>query len=533
MWELIYWLITGVTLVWSLFTPSGRAAWGWFFNNIVGAAIKQASPLVAELAPSLQAVLQEYVNAFQKFGPAMRNTVGVPISNLAQTNFMQASENLILAGESTPANALAQASRAFGEAFGFGGASAAVTAAFEAVFPEKLNVLNGVGPALAKMAGFDEVADRVLAPLYENGFGRALKYYYQSQFKPEFASEKDAVEWHSRRLMSEEDLREVFKYSGLKAKYEPAFVEAAYVPVQARAIASSIADVTFPHNEMLSLLKFGGHRGKDIALLLHVFEQASLKNVRASYLAAAVTAAEKGTIDDPTLDSHLDSLSFSATAKNYVHLTVVLKRLEQLAELYRKSVTALYETNQLTDAQYVPSLQAIGIAQADAEAHYAIDSAKLHGRELLAAERATAKEQGAAMHAAIQTATVQYLSYQIDTDAMAVAIGASGLPTLLIPATIEHLTAMLAARRVDKFGRLVDRDEAVLLAEKVAALKEQAIKKLGTPDAWYATLLSYNIPHANAERLVAEWAAQAFKEMWPPAPPPPPPPGPPTGLHHP
>jgi hypothetical protein len=74
------------------------------------------------------------------------------------------------------------------------------------------------------------------------------------------------------------------------------------------------------------------------------FEYNSVKTCAASI--SAVTAAEMGTIDDLTLDG-FDSLNFRP-GQNYVHLTVAVK-FEQLAELYRKPVTAL-RSNQLDDS---------------------------------------------------------------------------------------------------------------------------------------------------------------------------------------
>ena len=516
MWlKLILYAIEILGLAWSLFTPSGRASWGWVFNSFVAAAVKEAQPLLDELAPTLGTILTGYVNAFKNFGPAMRDTVGVPIGNLAADNFAAATANLTLGGESTPDNAVGQASLAFQQAFAFGGSSHAITAAFEALFPEKLNVLNGVGPALAEMAGFKEVASQVLDPLYENAFGKALEYYYKSQFKPEFANERDAVRWHSQRLLSDTDLLEVFKYSGLKAKYESAYTTGAYRAVQPRAIASMIQDTPFPTDEMRSLLEFGGYRDQDINLLLQVMQFNSLKNVRGDYLAALLNAAERGAIDTPTLDSDLDGLNFTAEAKNFVHLTVAVKRLVQLEELYRKSVSIGYRTGQVTDAQYVPLLEAAGIGAADAQAHYDIDSEIVRGKALLAAEREALKEQEKLAALAVATTRELYLKGSIDGAAMAAAIATSNIPALLIPSTVGLITAQGLARKVNVYGLLLDPPAAALLKEKVAAVKEQVLKKILTLAAAAATLDSFNLPPANRDALLSEWAAQALKVVLP------------------
>ena len=130
--------------------------------------------------------------------------VRAAVAPLAATLVQTSSDNLIAGGASTPDNAIKQAADAFAAAFGFGISSAVVTAAFEAVFPEKLNTLNGAGPMLAQMAGFKEVAQQVLEPLYANAFGRSLEYKYRSIFKPELPDESDAVTWHARRLLTDD-----------------------------------------------------------------------------------------------------------------------------------------------------------------------------------------------------------------------------------------------------------------------------------------------------------------------------------------
>ena len=498
-----------------LFDPKGKQRVGHLVYNLTAGGLGMAQTLLIELEPEIADIVQAFATSFQRVAPTIRDTVAGPIGDMVVDNFETTSNNLEIGGESTPDNALEQAAAAYRQAYGFGVSSGAITAAFESLFPEKLNVLNGVGTTFAKMAGFDEISKRALDPLYENAFGQALKYKYKSTFKPEYADEGDAVQWHSRRLLSEADLREVFGVSGLKAKYEDAYVNSAYRAIQPRALASLVQDVVFPTADMTALLEFAGIRDADIARLLPLMEDNSVKNVRNEYLSAVTRAAEMGTIDDPTLDSHLDSLNFSDKAKNYVHLTVAVKRLEQLAELYRRSVTALYETNQLDDSQYVPALHAIGINDADANAHFAIDSARKKGRELLQEERAAAREQGRQTSLAVQTARTEYFAGTLDDVAFAAAITVSGLPADLIPGTIALGHAQKSARRVEKYGLLLDRDKAQLLTEKVAALKEQVVKKLTPIDAASQTLDSFGIPAANRNALLSDWSAQALKTVLP------------------
>jgi hypothetical protein len=450
-----------------------------------------------------------------KFGPALRDTVAGPIGDLAQNNFATATTNLTIGGESTPDNALDQAGQAFKQAYSFGISSAAVSAAFEACFPEKLNVLNAMGPAFAGMAGFEEVSKHVLEPLYKNAFGQALEYYFKSQFKPELADEADAVQWHSRRLMGDADLREVFKYSGLKAKYEPAFVASAYRSVQPRAIVNLVQDVDFPAVQMQDLMQFAGLRDSDIALMLPLMQLNSTKNVRQQYLSALKRAVELGTDTMANLVQAMTDMQFSHDAQVWVQLEVTERKIQQLAELYRKSVSESYKYGTITDAQYVPALEAIGIDAADAQAHYAIDSIAKNGKVAAAALRAEERLAAQQQRAAMRSALAQYAIGASDAVVLEAALLAAGVDPTIATYAVELAIAKRTGSQVLVYGLELPRHEALLLREKVAALKEQALKKLSQPPAWLATLAALGIPDPNAQALVAEWEAQANKLVLP------------------
>lgn len=490
-----------------LFVPGGKTKVAQLVSNIVGGAVSVATPLVTDLSAELGDIVAAFVAGITIDGPAISQNVAEPIGNLAAANFATADSNLATAGESLPTNATAQASAAFKQAYGFGVSSAAVTAAFEALFPEKLNVLNGAGPALSNMAGFAEVSKAVLGPLYHTAFGKALEYKYAEQFTPLYVAESKAAEWHARGIMTDDDAAEVFTYSGLKTKYLADWLESGYRPMQPRALVNLVQDTPFPTADMQTLMTFAGIRLSDQAIVLPLMEIASMKNVRNQYLAATVSAAEEGIVTADQLQQAMTDLGFSGTAQNFVQLTVATKKLQQLAELYRKSVTDLYKSNQLTDAQYVPALEAIGIAEPDADAHFAIDSAIVHGKAIAAAARAEVKEASAITSNSVKTARTQLLSGAIDLPVFSAAIAASGLDLALVPGVIALASAQLAARQRNVFGLLVTPAQAVLLREKVSDLGKQVTGGLMTPAAALATLASLNIPPANAQALVTGWEA--------------------------
>ena len=364
---------------------------------------------------------------------------------------------------------------------------------------------------VAKMAGFDEVAAEVIGPLYKNAFGRSLEYQYRSLFKPELPDESDAVTWHSRRLLSDAQLRAIFAYSGLKTEYEEPFVASAYRAVQPRALASLLVDSPFPTSEVQSALEFAGIRPADVTFMMGALEAAPTRNVRQQYLAAAVRSTELGTMTPLELNRVLHDIDYSADAAAWVQLTVATRKIEQLAELYRKSVSEAYKYGQITDAQYVPALEAIGIAEGDARAHYAIDSIQKHGKDLAAELRAEQKLAAQQLRAAVAAAVAAYRANVTNAVELEAQLLAVGLDPTIATYTVTMQVLKRDGNEVFIYGVELPRSQALLLREKVSALAVQTKKQLVTPAAALHDLESWGIPNGNAQALVADWAASLTK----------------------
>ena len=292
--------------VWSLLPDKTKTQLSSWVHNWLLAAITIAPALLADAEPYVLPILAAFRDAFVKYGPGYSTAISGPLGDLAKSEFTATEALLTTAGLSTPDNAVDTAAEAIRAAFGFGMSSAAVTAAFEAVFPEKLNTLNGVGPMFSKMAGFDEVVEQIRDPLYANAFGKSAEYHYRSIFKPEYPDEGDAVTWHSRRLLTDDQLREIFAISGLKQQYEAPYVASAYRAIQPRALATLLIDSPFPTAEVQSALEFAGLRPQDVAFMLPALEYNSTRNVRQQYLSAAVRSTELGTMTPAELTGVLE-----------------------------------------------------------------------------------------------------------------------------------------------------------------------------------------------------------------------------------
>jgi len=514
---LLYFLgaIFGLAAFYNVLGDKNRAALANWLKNFLTARLESFLPLLNALEAQLQPITSAFVTAIEKFAPTISRDVRIPVDTLVRATIAEKEIAMVGLGVSTPDNFAAFAAQAMSDAFIFGAGSALTSAAFEAVLPEKLNTLNAVGPIMASMAGFDEVTKEVLAPLYKNAFGKSAEYHWRSVFKPEFPDEADAVLWHARRFLTDDQLRAVFAVSGLKPEYETPYINSAYRAVQPRVLATLFQDVPFPRDQIQGMLERAGIFPQDVPVLLDGFEFASVKNVRNQYLSATITAAERGTLTPAEVDSALTDLTFSDQAKHWVQLTIATRKLEQLAEIYRKEVSALYKFSLITDAQYVPSLEAIGIAQADANAHYALDSANKLGHEAAAAARAAAKLEAEVTRAASKAALANYAEHNIDELALAAALAVAGVPAQVIPWAVDVAALRRQAIMRNVFGKRVTTDAAVLLREQVAALKEQVIKKLLDTTSARTQLQNLGLPPTDVEDLLARWAAQALKTVLP------------------
>jgi hypothetical protein len=490
-----------------LFDPKGKQRVGHLVYNLTVGGLGVAQVVLGELEPSLQAIVDGFASSMGGTGPGIAATIATPIGALAAGNVRTASSNLMGGGESTPANAQAQAAAAFEQAFGFGISSAGVTAAFEAVFPEKLNTLNGVGPMLARMAGFDEVAANVLGPLYRNAFGRALEYEYRSTFTPEFPDEEAAAQWTARGLAVGWSLDDVWAVSGLKEQFRAAKAAAAFRPVPPFLLARAAEAGVIPIDQLTAALTFAGFRPTDITTLETAYAALALQPYQQQYLVAAVRSTELGTMTPQELGGVMNDISLNQDQQALVQLTVATRKLEQLAELYRRSISEAYKYGLVTDAQYVPELEAIGIGAADAQAHYAIDSIAKTGKaaaaELKAEARLAAQQQRGGINAAVA-------EYKAGTTT-AVELGAALLLLGVDPTVAAFIVTVQEQRKLGPavfvYGVELPRAQALVLREKVAALGRQVTAGLVAPADALTALAENNVPDANAAALVASWAA--------------------------
>ena len=406
--EILILLSTAIAAFYAMLGPSGRKSAGYLVSNLLAGAFDFIDPLLAQLKGLLAPALAEFVAAAQSEGPAIRAALEQPVADVAKLQLEISAANLTALGESFKENALERAGEALAGAFGFGMASAGVTAAFESVFPEKLNVLNGAGPMIAQMAGFSEVSSAIRDPLYRAAFGQAAEYLYNSIFKPMLPREGDAIEWHSRGLLSDAQLEAVFAVSGLKTEYEKPYVQAAYRPISAFIAIRLFATGLFDEAAVRDVMQFNGLRPIDIDRMVKSADYLALAPYRTTALGASKVAWERGARTDAEFDSDLEYLEIPPKARPIIKFSSQVYKEQELVALYRKSVSEAYLSGQMTDAEYVPHLEAVGINPPDAEAHYAVDSIKLHGKEIAAQKKSAAAAAKKLQSDQVKLALAQY-----------------------------------------------------------------------------------------------------------------------------
>lgn len=476
-------------------------------QNWTRLAIEAATPLLNDVEAELLPIVNTFAAAFGTYGPPILGAIRSPVAGFVKDEFTLAEKALTGIGESTPANATQIAADTMADAFGFGIASAGVTAAFEEIFPKKMNTFNGAGPMLAQMGGFAEVAKAVREPLYHNAFGKSLDYHYRSIFKPELPDEADAVKWNSRGLLVDGQLQKIFEFSGLKTEFEQAFINSAYRPIPPFLITRAAETGVIPQKELESVFKFNGFRDQDVAILEKAYAALALQPYINQYITAAVRSTELGTMTPQELGQSLTQANLNQEQQTWVQLTVATRKLEQLAELYRKSISEAYRYGQITDAQYVPSLEAIGIGAADAQAHYAIDSIAKTGKAAAAALRAEERLAAQQMRAAGRAAVQGYRSGTLDAAALEAALLAAGFDPAIAGYSVALETLKREGNEVFVYGVTLPRAAALVLREQVTALGIQVRAQLVSPADALTALAGYGVPQANAQALVADWAA--------------------------
>lgn len=434
-------------------------------------------------------------------------TMGTDYTALLKGVFVAYDANLAASKTTDPGAVVPAITSALEEASTLAVGSRLITMFFELFLPKQLNFMNWLGPTLAQFAGYDEIVRLWRNPRLQAAIGNLAAYNANAEFLTVAPRAQEARALLARRLISQTDATKIEGWGGTMTAYQAAQEAEAFRPVPPFLLARAAEAGAIPIATLTSLLQFAGFRDGDISTLETAYAALALAPYQAQYLSAAVRSTELGTMTPAELTEVLNDIALNQDQQALVQLTVATRKLEQLAELYRKSISEGYRYGTISDAQYVPSLEAIGIGAADAQAHYAVDSIAKNGKALQASLKAEARLAAQQQRAAVNAAVASFKTGTLDGVALEAALLAAGVDPVVASLVVELQTQRLLGNQVYVYGKEMPRQGALILREKVAALGKQVGALLVSPADALAALANLGVPDANAQALVAGWAA--------------------------
>ncbi|HKD78799.1 MAG TPA: hypothetical protein VKH81_03850 [Candidatus Angelobacter sp.] len=502
---------TGVAVYYVLFTDKGGEQAAWFIFNFTTKAFQGIEIIINDLRPQLATITHGVVNAFRQDGEPIRATLEGEFAAFAKSAFEAVTSQLEKHHDLKPEQWKEVAAEAIADAFSFGLSSFAVTAAFEAMTPEKLNTLNGIGPMLATLAGFEEVTKAALRPMFAAGIATPSTYDANSKFRSVLPGTAAAMTWWARRLLSDRDAKHVAECHGFSDSWDATMFRAAYRPVSPRALATMMQDQPLDRAKMRQILEDNAYSPDHVNFMLDEFEYSSTKNVRQSYVNEALTAYQHGVMPDQELDEILNSLGWSDEAKKFVHERAALARRVILAQKVEQQIIPLVSAGLITPQQGTAQMEAAGIQPwyTDLEVTLATTKATLHQAKLEAA--AEEKARLATLRNLTAAAVAEYQAGRIPLAVLSTELTALGLE----PSQVASISAVQEAHTHGRaklvFGQVLGPEDAAVLKEQVAAVEQQFKDNFMTLEQAHKQLADLKIPKHEADALIARWAASLKK----------------------
>lgn len=453
--------ILGIAI--SIFTPAGRKASVELVDNLFHGRWDKILPNIEDLSKDVGAIAKAAAKAIDTYGPPIAYDLATPFRVVARSLLEAQQGAMAPIGESTPDNALDAAGQGFAVAFGAGLAEAGVAALFEGLLPKDFKLLDDFPEFIGEMAGFKEVAHAVLHPLYHNAFGQSLEYHYRAKFKPELPSEGDAITWHARRLINDEQLRKIFHYSGLKDEYEPAYIKSAYRALPLFAMSRTIDDSNRDPTPLKELMRFSGYREEDIQTAIDAFRNLAFKSLRQEVLKSAEANFVAGIADEAALVRTMNSLDLSDEAKRLIELAATQKRLKVLADDYKRGWDYKAAAEEIDAQQYRIGLAGLGYTSPVIDALVSEMADRMSSVEFKAAAMAAREEEREDLRIGIRAAQTAFREGTIEAVGFTAALLALGVH----PHTAAMYLALAEARGViTKAKKAVARTAAQKLEQK-------------------------------------------------------------------
>ena len=505
-------VITGLIVI---FTPEGRNALGTLLKNVVGGALDVAAPLVEDLSATLITVINSISSAAQDQGPKIAAAVSDPLTLLTQHAYDAVINSLVSSGPVSPSDGIVNGAHALGDAAAFGLASFAATAAFESIFPEKLNTLNGIGPMLATLAGFEEVTKAAFAPTLWAAVELPSRYHAQSVFRSFQPDPRTAEIAFGRGFITRAQFLELLGYAGLFPTWETAYEQLAYRPVQPRMLANAYIDAPLPMAELAAMLRDNAYSPAHVDTIMDALVYNSTKNLRAQYVNEALTAFSDGVMERSELDQVFSDVGWSTTAQHYATQTALLKMRVKLAQEAKQQVVPEIAAGLIDQINGQMQLESAGFTSNQAELYtqFAATKAAIHARTLEL--RAEARENALRTRDLVKVAISNFQNGTLGATELGAAIIAAGLPPDIAAATVLYETAKQNGHTVVVYGKRLKPVDAAGLKDQVAAILQQLKQKLLTVDQARTQLHERGIDPGEQNAILAKAAASIVKTPGP------------------
>lgn len=497
----------------AIYTPKGRGLLKWLFINTVTDTLEASAYTIGNLTGAANGVVRTLIDAFNGPGKGIVAELTGPMAMAAEAAVKAVSSHLTAAHNVKPADWQKNANDAMRDAFSFGLASYGASAAFEALFPEKLNALNGIGPMLATMAGFEEVTTAWLRPHLDAAIARPARYEANARTRSAQLVEMAALNLYARGIITEADARQYLAYAGYPREQIDAQLAGAFRPMSPFVLAASLSDGSVDDATIRRTLTYSGFRREDQDLVIQAFHERLQQPYRQAALGALKTARERGVITDAEFQDGLNSLHVPDEVKGFINVEVGYRQLVQLTDLYRKGLDSAAEYKLIPISEYEPQLEAIGIDKADADAHTAIITNKVMGKDALAEERLLDAAARQARAIKTRAAEAHYIAGQMDDAAFLATLVASGWPGPTAAVILSAVKARKQGQLEYVHGVWLTRQKAPDLKDRIAVIEGNRKKNALSDAAAIAALRALNIPLPNATALVNAWAAAAEKKQ--------------------
>lgn len=505
--EILLGLSALVYISWEAMTGTQQKKLISSVTNVVRAGIHGAIVLLHDAEPYIEPIVVEFAASIKKYGKTIARDLKDPAADMAQFALKTATNSLETKTNIKPADWSSIAGDAMADAFGFGLASFSTAAAFEAVFPEKLNTLNGLAPMLATLSGFDEVTKAALRPVLINGIAVPAGYDSNSKFRSRLPAQALALSMYSRRKITAGELETLLGFAGLSPDWTAPVTADAFKPIQPRALATAIQDTPFPHDQMLEVLQDNGYSDAHAQFMLDLLEYNSTKNLRNAYVSEAVLAYKDGVMADSELDDILTSVGWSDQAKQFVRSRALLQRRVTLAQAAEKQIAPQIVAGVISEDVGLQQLEAAGIQPWYAE----LQSTLAGVRATIAAAKKTLREEQklelARQRNLTRAAVAEYQRGVLDEAGLTAALLLLGLDPTLIGSIVAVQNATRTGRLRLLYGQLLLPADAKLLEERISAITTQLKEQLLTIDQARAQLAGLKIDKPDVDAILARAAA--------------------------